>query len=219
MTVEKIAQIAHEINADYCRSIGDNTQPTWENAPEWQKSSIINGVKFHLQNPDASPSASHESWLKQKTEEGWKYGEVKNTETKEHPCFLPYEQLPVEQRSKDYLFKQVVNSLKSLLVDEIAKQEPTAERELTFGERLVGLTFNPSGDPKVQRVKELCAELADLINDNTMESHNKLYNLLASEQESNFYKIKNNLLNNTYCEILNAQMYAVKVLTLKSLNQ
>jgi hypothetical protein len=215
MTVEKIAQIAHEINADYCRSIGDNTQPTWENAPEWQKSSIINGVKFHLQNPDASPSASHESWLKQKTEEGWKYGEVKNTETKEHPCFLPYEQLPVEQRSKDYLFKQVVNSLKNLLVDEIAKEEPTAERELTFGEKLVGLTFNPSGDPKVQRAKELCAELADLIRNNSFESHNKLYNLLTSEQESNFYEIKNNLLNNTYCEILNAQMYAVKVLTLK----
>jgi hypothetical protein len=55
MTVEKIAQIAHEINAAYCRSIGDNTQPTWENAPEWQKSSSTNGVKFHLENPDASP--------------------------------------------------------------------------------------------------------------------------------------------------------------------
>jgi|688.fasta_scaffold25794_6 hypothetical protein len=211
MTVEKIAQIAHEINADYCRSIGDNTQPTWENATEWQKNSFINGVKFHLENPDASPSASHESWLKQKEEEGWMYGEVKNTETKEHPCFMPYDHLPVEQKSKDYLFKQVVNSLKSLLVDEISKQEPTAERELTFGERLVGLTFNPSGDPKVQRAKELCAELADLINDNTMESHNKTSDLLTS----NLSEIKNNLLNNTYCEILNAQMNAVKVLTFK----
>ena len=215
MTVEKIAQIAHEINASYCRSIGDNTQPTWENAPEWQKSSLTNGVKFHLENPDASPSASHESWLKQKEEEGWMYGEVKNTETKEHPCFMPYDHLPVEQKSKDYLFKQVVNSLKSLLVDEIAKQEPTAERELTFGEKLVGLTFNPSGDPKVQRAKEICAELADLIRNNSFESHNKLYNLLTSEQESKFYEIKNNLLNNTYCEILNAQMNAVKVLTFK----
>jgi hypothetical protein len=124
---------------------------------------------------------------------------------------MPYDHLPVEQKSKDYLFKQVVNSLKSLLVDEISKQEPTAERELTFGERLVGLTFNPSGDPKVQRAKELCAELADLINDNTMESHNKTSDLLTS----NLSEIKNNLLNNTYCEILNAQMNAVKVLTFK----
>lgn len=36
-------------------------------------------------------------------------------------------------------------------------------RELSFGERLVGLTFNPSNDPKVQRAKEICAELADLL--------------------------------------------------------
>ncbi len=35
----------------------------------------------------------------------------------------------------------------------------------TFGEKLVGITFNPSGDHKVQRVKELCAELADLVSD------------------------------------------------------
>lgn len=33
--------------------------------------------------------------------------------------------------------------------------------ELTFGQRLVGLTFNPSGDDKVGRAKQLCAELAD----------------------------------------------------------
>jgi hypothetical protein len=45
--------------------------------------------------------------------------------------------------------------------------ENLPEREMTFGEKLVGLTFNPSGDAKVQRAKELCAELADLVrNDN-----------------------------------------------------
>lgn len=115
MTEQNIAQVAHEINKAYCESIGDTSQPTWEDAPEWQKSSAINGVQFHLDNPDANPSASHESWLKQKTEEGWKYGPVKNHETKEHPCFVPYDELPVEQRSKDYLFKQVIHSLKPYL--------------------------------------------------------------------------------------------------------
>lgn len=111
MTKENVAQVAHEINKAFCASIGDDSQPTWEDAPEWQKSSAVNGVQFHIDNPEASPSASHESWLKQKEDEGWKYGEVKNPETKEHPCFVPYEQLPVEQRSKDYLFKQVIHSL------------------------------------------------------------------------------------------------------------
>ena len=115
MKKENVAQVAHEINKAFCASIGDFSQPTWEEAPEWQKSSAINGVQFHLDNPDASPSASHDSWLRQKEEEGWKYGAVKDAEKKEHPCFVPYEELPIEQKSKDYLFKQVIHSLKEYI--------------------------------------------------------------------------------------------------------
>jgi hypothetical protein len=115
MKKENIAKVAHEINKAYCESIGDMSQPTWDEAPEWQKSSAINGVQFHIDNPEASPSASHDSWLKQKTEEGWKYGEIKDADKKEHPCFVPYEKLPVTQKSKDYLFKQVIHSLKEFI--------------------------------------------------------------------------------------------------------
>lgn len=115
MTKEDVAQVAHELNKAYCESIGDNSQPTWENAPEWQKSSAVNGVQFHLDNPEAPPSASHDSWLKQKTEEGWKYGAVKDPEKKEHPCFVPYHELPTEQKSKDFLFKQTIHSLKKFI--------------------------------------------------------------------------------------------------------
>jgi hypothetical protein len=115
MKTEQIAQVAHEINKAFCESINDMTQPSWENAPNWQKDSAINGVKFHIENPQASPSASHENWLKEKIADGWKHGETKNPETKEHPCCVPYDQLPIEQRSKDYLFKQVVHSLKPFI--------------------------------------------------------------------------------------------------------
>jgi hypothetical protein len=115
MTIQDIAQVAHEINMAYCQSIGDTSQLPWSLAPDWQKSSAENGVKFHIDNPNATPEASHESWMKQKTEEGWKYGPVKNVETKEHPCYIPYSELPVEQRSKDYLFRQVVHSLKKFI--------------------------------------------------------------------------------------------------------
>jgi hypothetical protein len=115
MTIENIAQVAHEINKAFCSSIGDDSQLSWEDAPGWQKESAIKGVEFHLDNPDASPSASHDSWLKQKEEDGWKYGPEKDAEKKEHPCYVPYEQLPVQQQSKDYLFKQVVHSLQAFL--------------------------------------------------------------------------------------------------------
>jgi len=73
-------------------------------------------------------------------------------------------------------------------------------RELTFGEQLVGLTFNPSGDPKVQRAKELCAELADLVKPEMNATANPLKRMLSEH---------------TIGEILNAQMNVVKVLTFK----
>lgn len=111
MQVADVARVCHEVNRSYCLATGDSSQPTWEDAPEWQKSSAINGVQFHVNNPDASPSASHESWLAQKEAEGWKYGAEKNPETKEHPCFVPYDQLPVEQRAKDYIFSSLVREL------------------------------------------------------------------------------------------------------------
>ena len=112
MNKEQVAKVAHEMNKAFCESIGDNSQPNWDDAPQWQKDSALLGVQFHLGNPDASPSASHDSWLKQKEQDGWKYGEIKDPEKKEHPCFVSYHQLPVEQRSKDYIFKQVIHSLK-----------------------------------------------------------------------------------------------------------
>ena len=106
-----IARVCHEVNRAFCKSIGDETQPSWDDAPHWQKVSAINGVIFNIENPDVGPSSSHDSWLNQKREEGWKYGPVKDAEKKEHPCFVPYEELPVEQKSKDYIFSTIARQL------------------------------------------------------------------------------------------------------------
>lgn len=115
MNIELIARVAHETNKSYCESINDFSQLNWEGAPQWQKDSAVNGVKFHIENPEAGPSGSHENWLKVKYAGGWKYGEVKNIDKKEHPCCVPYEKLPVEQKVKDALFVGVVRALKILL--------------------------------------------------------------------------------------------------------
>lgn len=114
MKVLVIARVAHEINRAYCASLGDTSQPAWEDAPEWQQKSAIAGVEMHLANPDATPEQSHESWLAQKVADGWVYGEVKDAEKKEHPCCRPYDELPPEQKSKDYLFRSVVHMLKDI---------------------------------------------------------------------------------------------------------
>lgn len=108
MEVLSIAQIAHEANRVYCQSIGDLSQKHWEQSEMWQQASAIKGVKFCIENPDAPASANHESWLEEKKVSGWKYGPVKDEKKKEHPCIVPYDQLPKEQHYKDHLFKAIV---------------------------------------------------------------------------------------------------------------
>lgn len=114
MKREAIAAACHAINAAYCAAIGDNSQPAWDEAPEWQKASALAGVDMHLANPDATPEQSHESWLAAKVADGWAWGEAKDPEKKLHPCVKPYAELPVEQKVKDYLFKATVATLKDL---------------------------------------------------------------------------------------------------------
>ncbi len=50
-----------------------------------------------------------------KEEEGWEWGPEKDANKKQHPCFVPYNQLPTEQQAKDFLFRQVVHSLKKFI--------------------------------------------------------------------------------------------------------
>ena len=113
LVVELAARAAHEANRAYCLALGDWSQPEWVDAPDWQKDSARNGVKFLRDNPDAGPSASHESWLEEKRRDGWGWGPVKDEKSKQHPCFVPYEKLPPGQKAKDAIFVAVVRGVLS----------------------------------------------------------------------------------------------------------
>lgn len=110
----RAARIAHEVNRAYCLSLGES-QPAWDAAPQWQKDSAIQGVLAIQDRPDTTPEDSHESWLAHKRAEGWKFGPVKDATAKEHPCMVPYEQLPRSQRIKDDLF---IAAVKAALSEE-----------------------------------------------------------------------------------------------------
>lgn len=77
-------------------------------------------------------------------------------------------------------------------------------REMTPGEMAVGLSFNPSGNESVQKVKELFAEIFDIVeksvpaDDGTIPTARKR-------------KMRDAALH----EIVTAQMWSVKVITLK----
>ncbi len=106
INIEAVARAVHEVNRAYCLSIGDTSQVSWEEAPDWQKQSVLPNVLAVLNG--ATPKKLHASWSKDKTKAGWKYGPVKDSAKKEHPCLVKYADLPETQKVKDMLFQQTV---------------------------------------------------------------------------------------------------------------
>jgi hypothetical protein len=71
---------------------------------------------------------------------------------------------------------------------------------MTYGERAVGLSFNPSANPGVDRVKRLYAEIIDLCNEARGDDRSeraRLFSVAITEAQT-------------------AQMWAVKALTFAS---
>ena len=80
----------------------------------------------------------------------------------------------------------------------------TSDRELTPGEKAVGMTFNPSNDVKVSKLKQLFAEAFDIVEQSVPAAN-------GSVENARQRKMRDGALH----EIISAQMWAVKVVTLK----
>jgi len=74
------------------------------------------------------------------------------------------------------------------------------ERELTFGEKAVGLTFNPANNKDVQELKELYAKVID-----------KLESFKSQRQTGDY--MTNSLDGMALRDAIRAQMSAVKAVT------
>ena len=72
---------------------------------------------------------------------------------------------------------------------------------LSFGEQLVGIEFNPSNDAGVAKIKELFAEVANILKDS-----------YTSDSRS---PVKSLLFDHAVGELVSAQMAVVKVITFK----
>ena len=43
----------------------------------------------------------HDVWAATRIAQGWRFGPERNDARKEHPCLIPYEELPEEERTYD----------------------------------------------------------------------------------------------------------------------
>ena len=44
---------------------------------------------------------AHEVWAAERIAQGWKFGPTRRDDTKEHPCLIPYEELPEFEKVYD----------------------------------------------------------------------------------------------------------------------
>lgn len=56
---------------------------------------------------------NHDVWARQRLKDGWSFGPVRNDDRKEHPCLVPYADLP--ESEKDYDRKTALEALKAIV--------------------------------------------------------------------------------------------------------
>lgn len=84
--------------------------------------------------------------------------------------------------------------------------EAQNDRPMTAGEIAVGMKFNPSGDETVAKIKALAAEMFDIVEQSVDVNRDEDSHYTVARQR----KMRDAALH----EIVSAQMWAVKVVTL-----
>ena len=110
-TVEDIARVVHEANSGLQAVHGEPVNARWDDAPEWQRWSCVEGVQDALEGLE--PEEHHEAWVETMRAEGWTRGPEKDEAKKTHPYLVPFEELPPEQRAKTRLFLAIVATLRA----------------------------------------------------------------------------------------------------------
>lgn len=108
LTIEEVAYVVHEANLAFRYILDEDPGPHWSELDAETKQSAIEGIKTVDVN---TPEQQHKQWYQFKADHGWIYGEVKDAVLKTHPCMVPYNELPEEQKMKDDLFQNVVKAL------------------------------------------------------------------------------------------------------------
>lgn len=117
LNVERIARIVHAMLNAYSGLVGLATVSETDDYDAAAKSSTEQAVQLVLQNPEITAEALHQHWVESKKNEGWVYGEAKDSQAKTHPCLVDWSELSKEHRIKDEFFISIVASYKNTFGD------------------------------------------------------------------------------------------------------
>lgn len=70
-------------------------------SPEPIDTSNINLSEDLLYLQEKLAKNAHEEWVQARISKGWIYGSKRNVEKKEHPCLVPYKELPNSEKEYD----------------------------------------------------------------------------------------------------------------------
>lgn len=69
--------------------------------PEPIDTSRVELSKDILELTELLAGNTHEIWARDRLAEGWRYGSERDDAKKEHPCLVPYEELPESEKEYD----------------------------------------------------------------------------------------------------------------------
>ena len=78
--------------------------------PEPMDLSLVDLPESLIQLSERIAENVHEVWAKARIDEGWTYGEKRDDIHKKHPCLVPYDELPEEE--KEYDGNTAMNTIK-----------------------------------------------------------------------------------------------------------
>lgn len=96
---------------------------------------------------------AHDNWARQRLAEGWKYGPHRDETRKEHPCLVPYEELP--ESEKQYDRSTALETIKAILAMGYRVEAPGHPPAAT-------VAASTAGDHEVATFSPLFADLGAL---------------------------------------------------------
>jgi RyR domain len=99
MNYIELPEANKEFNRAFVRNIPKSVERMgYSIVPIGNKKSI---KQFQPNEIESFAEMEHERWSKEKLDNGWQFGKIKDADHKLHPCLIPWSGLPEDEREKD----------------------------------------------------------------------------------------------------------------------